>query len=147
MPIIRRLALDRRPQEMVRFLKFAAVGALGMVIDLSVLYLLRSVAGLPLLVAASISFSLAVISNFTWNRLWTFPESRARRLVSQLGTFAFVNVIGLGINNGVLWLLYNLIRSSVREPWNYLLAKVVAIGIVLFWNYGANRASTYRGIE
>ncbi len=147
MPLIRRLALTERPQELARFLKFATVGALGMLVDLTTLYVLRSLAGWPLLIAASLSFSLAVTSNFTWNRLWTFPESRTRPLVSQLGSFALINIVGLGINNAVLALLYGQLKSWINEPWSYLLAKVLAIGIVLFWNYGANRATTYKGIQ
>jgi putative flippase GtrA len=33
------------------------------------------------------------------------------------------------------------------DPPAYLAAKVIAIGVVLFWNYGANRIWTYRGIR
>ena len=147
LPLINRLELDRRPRELVRFLKFATVGAFGMVVDLSILNLLHHVVGLPLLVANSISFSTAVVSNFTWNRLWSFPESRERPILSQLGQFALVNVIGLGINNLVLWAVFNLITNFVPDPFDYNLAKITAIGVVLFWNYGVNRVWTYKGIE
>jgi putative flippase GtrA len=147
LPVVNRLGLDRRPRELIRFLKFASVGAIGMVVDLSVLNFLHKVVGLPLLVSNSISFSTAVVSNFTWNRLWTFPESRQRPLVAQLGQFALVNVIGLGINNAVLWIVFNLIRDFIPDPWNYNLAKITAIGVVLFWNYGINRVWTHKGIE
>ena len=147
LPVINRLGLDRRPQELVRFLKFATVGAFGMVVDLTVLNVMHKVFGLPLLVANSISFSVAVVSNFTWNRLWTFPESRQRPIAKQLGQFAIVNIIGLAINNLVLWTVFNLIKGFIPDPLNYNLAKIVAIGVVLFWNYSVNRAWTYRGIE
>ncbi len=147
LPGIRRMGLDKKPREVVRFLKFAAVGALGMVVDLTVLNVMYKVVGLPLLAANTISFSTAVLSNFTWNRLWTFPESRQRSLIPQLAQFALVNIIGLAINNLVLWVVYNLIKSFVPDPLDYNLAKIVAIGIVLFWNYGMNRLWTYKGID
>ncbi len=147
LPIINRLKIARHPREFVRFLKFATVGAIGMVVDLSILNVMHKAVGLPLLVANSISFTTAVISNFTWNRLWTFPESRQRPLLSQLGQFALVNVIGLGINNAVLWAAFQGTRQIVPDPWDYNLAKVLAIGVVLFWNYFVNRAWTYRGIK
>jgi len=147
LPLINRLELDRRPRELVRFLKFATVGAFGMVVDLSILNLLHHVVGLPLLVANSISFSTAVVSNFTWNRLWSFPESRERPILNQLGQFALVNVVGLGINNLVLWAVFRLITNFVPDPFDYNLAKITAIGVVLFWNYGVNRVWTYKGIE
>jgi putative flippase GtrA len=147
LPGIRHTALARRPREVVRFLKFATVGAIGMVVDLSVLNIMHKVFGLPLLVANTISFTTAVCSNFTWNRLWTFPESRQRPLVPQLAQFALVNVIGLAINNLVLWAVFTLINGFVPDPLDYNLAKIVAIGVVLFWNYAINRIWTYRGIE
>ena len=106
LPLINRLGFARRPKEFVRFLKFASVGMIGMVVDLTVLNVMHKVFGLPLLVANTISFTTAVISNFTWNRRWTFPESRERPIGSQLGKFTLVNVIGLAINNLVLWLAF-----------------------------------------
>lgn len=147
LPIINRLGLVERPKELARFLKFAAVGLLGMAVDLTILNVMHKAVGLPLLVSNSISFTTAVISNFTWNRLWTFPESRQRPIIPQLGQFALVNVIGLGINNLVLWAVFQLTTQFVRDPWDYNLAKVTAIGVVLFWNYFVNRLWTYRGIE
>ncbi len=147
LPVINRLGLDRRRHEIVRFLKFASVGTVGMVVDFTVLNICHLVLGLPLLVSNSISFTTAVVSNFTWNRMWTFPESRQRPLATQLGQFALVNVIGLMINNAVLWIIVHAIDDIVPYPYDYNLAKAVAIGVVLFWNYGANRAWTYRGIH
>jgi len=147
LPVLSHLGLSRRPKEVIRFLKFATVGAIGMVVDLGILNLLHKGFGLHLLVANSVSFSSAVLSNFTWNRLWTFPESRSRPLLPQLGQFALVNVIGLGINNLVLWVVFHLITGFIPDPLDYNLAKIVAIGVVLFWNYGVNRVWTYRGIE
>ena len=147
LPLINRLGIARRPKELVRFLKFATVGAIGMVVDLTVLNVMHKVFGLPLLVANTISFTTAVISNFTWNRLWTFPESRERPIGSQLGQFALVNIVGLAINNAVLWLAFQVTQQIVPDPWDYNLAKVFAIGVVLFWNYFVNRAWTYKGID
>jgi putative flippase GtrA len=147
LPLINRLGISHRPKEFVRFLKFATVGATGMVVDLTVLNVMHKVFGLPLLVANTISFTTAVISNFTWNRLWTFPESRERPIGTQLGQFTLVNVVGLVINNVVLLLAFQITQKVVPDPWDYNLAKVFAIGVVLFWNYFVNRAWTYKGIE
>ncbi len=157
LPVINRLPVAQQPKEFARFLKFAIVGVTGMVVDLSILNLLHRVILPPilpgmetasrLLVANSFSFTAAVISNFTWNRLWTFPESRRRPIIPQLGQYTFVNVIGLGINNVVLYAVFHLVVRLIPDPFDYNLAKITAIGVVLFWNYFVNRAWTYRGIE
>jgi putative flippase GtrA len=135
-----------RPKEFNRFAKFAIVGALGAIIDFGLLNLMRGVFGWDLLWANTFSVSVAILSNFTWNRYWTFPESRSRKKRIQLPQFALVNLIGLIINNAIVLGIDAILVSQVGEPWSYNIAKAVAIGVVLFWNFGVNRLWTYRGL-
>ena len=119
---------EMRPKELTRFVKFAIVGAFGAVIDFGLLNLLRGFFGWPLLWANTVSVSVAIVSNFIWNRLWTFPESRERPLHTQFGQFASVNVVGLGINEIVflgtdaLWF-----GTMFVHPLDYNVAKAAAI--------------------
>jgi putative flippase GtrA len=166
LPLVGRVwtRLLRNPRELERFLKFAIVGTIGAVVDFIVLNVMKLTferVGLgvgwnwsmephqiQLVAANAISFSTAVLSNFTWNRLWTFPESRERPLGGQLVQFAIVNILGLGINTLVLLVMDQYVfQHFVSERLSYNLAKALAIGIVLFWNFGVNRIWTYRGIE
>jgi putative flippase GtrA len=155
-------------KEAKRFIKFSLVGALGAIIDFGVLNLLIFGLGLDTsiqkIIANIISTSVAIVSNFTWNRLWTFPESRSRKKRYQLVQFTLVNLIGLVINTGIFsltdhFLYLPLLNSSTffngnsfllapftPETLAIQLAKATAIGIVLFWNFGANRLWTYRGL-
>lgn len=142
-------ALERargNARELERFIKFALVGTLGAVVDFSVLNFLILTFGWSKALANTFSFSAAVLSNFTWNRLWTFPESRQRPIRTQLPQFALVNLIGLGINQ----LVFLSLDHYVFGPWlgrlGYNVAKAIAILIVLFWNYGINRIWTYKGL-
>lgn len=135
-----------RPKEFNRFAKFALVGALGALIDFGLLNLMRQVFGWDLLWANTFSVCVAMISNFIWNRYWTFPESRSRKKRTQLPQFVLVNLIGLLINNVIVVGIDALLVSHVGEPWSYNIAKAFAIGVVLFWNFGANRLWTYRGL-
>jgi putative flippase GtrA len=139
------LYVDNR-KELVRFIKFAIVGAIGAVIDFGVLNLMHKAFFWPLLWANTLSVSIAILSNFTWNRLWTFPESRSRRKREQLPQFALINFVGLGINNLIVVGLAAFFGGFIADPWHYNLAKAIAIGVVLFWNFGANRLWTYRGL-
>ena len=132
-------------KELERFVKFALVGTLGAVVDFSVLNFGILVLGFSKPVANTFSFSAAVLSNFTWNRLWTFPESRNRPVLPQLAQFTLVNVAGYFINQTIfLGLDYLLLhRWGVL---GYNLSKAIATLVVLFWNFGVNRIWTFRGI-
>jgi putative flippase GtrA len=133
--------------EFKRFLKFAMVGLFGAIVDYTVLTLLVLEFGIDKAVANLFSVSAAIISNFIWNRLWTFPESQSKPVHSQFVQFAIVNIIGLGINELVFVGVDRLIFEPAVGQYGFLLAKAVAIGVVLFWNFGANRVTTYRHIR
>ena len=164
------LCYDNR-REFKRFAKFSIVGAIGAVIDFAVLTLMHTGFGWPplnlipswnilnqilnlihtgfdwpLLSANTLSVSTAIVSNFTWNRLWTFRESRSRRKREQLPRFALINFVGLAINNLIVVGLAAVFTHFITGPWDVYLAKAIAIGVVLFWNFGANRLWTYRGL-
>ncbi|MCL4393206.1 MAG: GtrA family protein [Chloroflexi bacterium] len=133
--------------EMSRFLKFAAVGAVGAIVDFGVLNLLVLRFGWPKEYANLVSVTCAIFSNFVWNRLWTFPESRERPLHTQFGQFALVNFAGLLINQFVFvtsdsWVY----AGAFPHPLDYNVAKATAILVVLFWNFFVNRRWTYRGM-
>ena len=136
--------------EVKRFIKFMIVGGFGAVLDIAVLNILILVFDVPKFYANIISVTCAIISNFTWNRLWTFPESRQHPVHSQLGKFATVNLVGLGINQLVFLVTDNFIFLPLmpeHETLAYNLAKLCAIGVVLFWNFGINRIWTYRHVK
>ena len=135
-----------KEKEIERFLKVMVVGAIGFVVDFGTLNLLVLVFGLDVLVANTVSFSLAVLSNFTWNRLWTYPDSRSKPIRAQLVQFTSVNIIGWGINTLVLWLLTPFFTDMVGEL-GYNIAKAIATIIVLFWNFFVNRYWTYNDVE
>lgn len=144
-------------KERERFLKFAVVGAIGAVIDFGVMNLLTQVFAMPLVAAGTISFICAVISNFVWNRYWTYPESRSRAIAHQLAMFFAVNVAGVGIRIPILHfmeppLFRALENLKFRLPLaSDLMAKnltlALAVGIVMLWNFFVNRYWTYNDID
>ena len=155
---------ETNQREISRFLKFSIVGALGAVIDFGVLNLLVQLAGFPKVLANSCSFTTAVISNFVWNRLWVYPETRGDPLRKQFVQFFVVNIAGLVINTAIFyasdrWFLgeMGLLAGPVGAlalaigmahfDLAYNGAKVIATGVVLFWNFFVNRLWTFRHVR
>src|SRR5512134_1868082 len=102
-------------KERTRFLKFATVGALGSVIDIGIANLLTHWFDMRLVWAGSLSFICAVISNFTLNRYWTYPDSRSRPLLHQLGMFFLVNSIGIAIRIPILHFVEPLMAREFED--------------------------------
>lgn len=144
-------------KERNRFIRFALVGALGAAIDFVVMNVLSHFANMPLVYAGTISFICAVINNFTWNRFWTYPESRSRPLLGQLGMFFLVNLAGIAIRIPTLhYLEPPLLRffegtfhttHNTAEFYARNLTLAVALGIVMLWNFFVNRYWTYNDID
>ena len=144
-------------KERERFLKFAAVGVIGAIIDFGVMNLLTQVTGMDLVPAGTISFICAVISNFIWNRFWTYPDSRSRPIARQLVMFFVVNTAGVAIRIPILHFveppMINAMESiNLSGPFlPELLAKnftlAVAVGIVMLWNFFVNRYWTYNDVD
>jgi len=149
-------------KEIGRFVKFSIVGTVGAVVDFGTLYLLHIILHLPIVLSNTCSFTAAVISNFIWNRYWTYPDSRSKPVRTQLLQFFAVNVAGWGINTGLLLLLrfpcVSLVGGLsphlllVREAeliykLGYNLAKAIATVVVLFWNFFVNRFWTYSDVR
>jgi putative flippase GtrA len=144
------------PTERTRFFKFALVGAFGALIDFGIMNLLVAIAHAPFVIAGTISFICAVISNFTWNRFWTYPESRSKPLIGQLGQFSLVNAAGLLIRLPILHfgepaldqILTSLtITTRIHQVLSHNITLAVAVGMVMMWNFFVNRYWTYNDID
>jgi putative flippase GtrA len=145
-------------RERGRFMRFAVVGLIGAVVDFGVANLLTTFFHVALTPAGIVSFIAAIISNFTWNRFWTYPDSRSKNIVRQLTEFSVVSVVGLLIRVPVLEFLKPQVLSflqglSFELPFfstrfyanNITLA--TAVIIVMFWNFFVNRYWTYRDVD
>lgn len=144
--------------ERERFLRFALVGIIGAVVDFGTFNLLTSFTAVPPVWASVISFAAAVVSNFLWNRFWTYPDSRSKPVTQQVTQFGLVSVIGLGIRTPLFaWLERVLIRGlGGMLPKNFIfsstflghnLALASAVLVVMMWNFFANRFWTYNDCE
>lgn len=128
-----------------RFIKFGIVGASGVVVNLSVLYagqefLFRTITQetLRLNISLALAILIATISNFSWNRRWTWHDRRSLRtttLVVQFGQYALACWVGTAIQVG----LTNVFALFLH----YLPANLIAVVIASLFNFVANDLWTF----
>ncbi len=146
------------PRERTRFLRFAMVGVIGAVVDFGTFNFLTITTPIPAVWASVISFTAAVVSNFLWNRFWTYPNSRSKAISRQVGQFILVSVIGLGIRTPLFAFLEKVLLRFFAGvlPKNFFLpstfvghntALAIAILVVMLWNFFANRYWTYNDVS
>lgn len=117
--------------------KFGLVGVLNTAIDFGILNFLISITGITagrgIIAMNTLSFSIAVINSYFWNKEWVFPG----RKKSNFMLFLIVSFIGIGINSGVVYTLTTFVPPVIVSSdtlWANL-AKVLATGLSLIWNF------------
>ncbi len=128
--------LDKIVKNNSQFLKYAFGGAVAFVVDVSLLYILTDVAGLWYLWSATFSFTVAAFVNYLFQRFWTF-KSQERRVVRQFLTFLSLQLVGLFINNSMMYL-----TVEYLGVW-YLVAKAFAALVVLIWNFWSSKVFVF----
>lgn len=152
-------AFITNPRERRRFFRFLVVGTIGFLVDFGIFNLLYRGIGISYVLSGDISLFCAIISNFFWNRIWTYPDSRSKPIVRQFMQFTIVNLIGgLPIRTAILKYLEPVVTKlfhSVREDYFFLTADwmgkystfIIAVFIVLLWNFFVNRYWTYSDVK
>jgi len=116
--------------------KFAAVGLLGMGIDFFITWICKEKLQINKFIANGIGFSIAVVNNYIFNRIWTF-SSKNPQVFQQFLYFLGISSIGLLLNTSFLYLFHQKLKL------NFYLSKLLAIGIVFIWNFTANLLFTF----
>jgi putative flippase GtrA len=126
----------RRPHNWVQLAKFCTVGATGYVINLAVFSALVLGAGWHHLLAATVSFLVAVTNNYLWNRLWTFRGQRGH-VAYQGIRFLLVAVCALAANLVILDLLIAFGLEKIP-------AQAIAVILVTPLNFVGNKLWSFR---
>lgn len=118
-----------------QFGKFSMIGGLCTAIQYVVLVLLVSMFGLDATLASSIGFLLSAGLNFDLNYRLTFASTAP--YAGAALSFILVAAVGFGANAALMALCTRALGL------HYLVAQVLSTGVVLCWNFYANRRWTY----
>ena len=120
----------------LKFLKFGVVGILGMAVDFFITWLCKEKLQFNKYISNSIGFIIAASSNYFFNRVWTF-QSTNNQIVKEYSSFLLISIFGLGLNNLIMYVVHE------KMKFNFYLAKIMATGIVVLWNFFANYFFTF----
>ena len=122
-----------------QFMRFVVVGFINTGIDFCTYLLLTRFVDYfdtHKVIATSIAFVMAATNSYFMNKFWTFRDP-SKEYGTQYLKFFSVSLIGFGLNAGMF---YVLLEFGLFD----ILAKVITIGIVLFWNFLANKFWTFK---
>ena len=139
-----------------RYIKFGIVGASGTVVNIAVLYLAKTYLfhdvepeKFRLGISLALAIFIATLSNFTWNRLWTWADRQEalardlgapraplpKRLVVQFGRYCLASWFGMAFQFGVtIWLSHHMVDWA---------ANIISIVLASVINFLANDRWTF----
>jgi dolichol-phosphate mannosyltransferase len=126
----------------LRFARFNAVGALGIGVQLTALWVLVELWGVNYAVATPPAVIAAVVHNFFWHRRWTWRDRPTRGLETAL---TFARFLG---TNGTVSVLGNLVTMILLVSWaglNPVAANAIAIATSGLINFGMSNVFVFRG--
>src|SRR5690349_6575306 len=125
-------------------LRFAAVGGVGVVIDVVAFNILRatllpdgSIAG-AVLIAKAAATTLAILANWAGNRWWTFRDRHGRSITVEMASFFAVSLVGSLIALGCLAISHYLLGFTSALADN-LSANVIGLLLGSLFRFVASR--------
>lgn len=112
-----------------QILRFAVVGGGAFLIDYGIMIFLTEVIGINYLISSGISFTVSVIFNYIMSVKWVFNVTEDRSQTQDFLVFIVLSVIGLGINQLVMWLAVDKLGIF------YMISKIGATAIVMVYNF------------
>lgn len=121
-----------------QFYSYFAAAGVGYAGDLLTLFYLHQVLGAHYLLSAAAGFLVGLAILYVISKRYVFGASKLSSKTAEIGLFALIGVVGLGILTLLMWLLTGIFGV------NYLLAKIAATVMVYTWNFFARR-TMYHG--
>lgn len=134
---VRTVLKGRTDRTIVQFIRYGMVAVVALAFDFGTYALLVRVADTHPVVAATIGFTLGLFVNYLLSILWVFNQ-RARSRRFEMAAFLAIGLIGLGLTDLFIWLM------AIEWHFDELLSKLVATGIVFFWNFGARKVLLFK---
>lgn len=124
-----------------QFSKFVAVGLLNTGLDFLVLNLEMMMTGITsgpaMFILNSVSFSVATMNSYFFNKYWTFQDKEKAQEGSKFSLFLTVSIIGVVINGSIVYAVTTFVPPmfGLSETLWANFAKAAATGVSLFCNF------------
>lgn len=135
-----------------QFAKYATVGFANTAVDFGTLNLLMWLthiySGKTIFLLNTISFLVAVIHSYIWNKLWTF-KAGGKNITSQFLQFVVVSLVGALINGAIVYTISTLVSPmfGLADVIWANAAKAIATGVALVWNFLGYKFVVFRRKE
>jgi putative flippase GtrA len=132
------LVKDQTDRTKIQLFRYIFVGGVAFAVDFISLFILTNYLGIYYLISAAIAFTLGLLLNYILSVKWVFNRRTIENRTFEFGIFAFIGIVGLGLNEVFIWFFTQDLQIY------YLISKILASIIILFWNFFARKFILFR---
>lgn len=122
----------------IQLFRYIFIGGGAFIVDIGALYILTNFFGIYYLVSAAIAFILGLIMNYALSITWVFKKHNLNSQSLEIGIFSLIGIVGLSFNEVFIWIF------TVKFGFYYLISKIMAAIIILFWNFFARKFTLFK---
>ena len=132
-----------------QFLRYLIVGGLAAFIDIIVFFFCVTFISPNIYLSKTISFIFSLLVNFLLSRSWVFSKG-SNNFKRDFLVFSLVGLIGLVLSYLILFILLQkgflvfIFPTTLNETTIKSIANVIAISIVIFWNFNARKKFVFK---
>jgi putative flippase GtrA len=128
---MKELIVGKTQNTFYQFIRYLFVGGFAAAIDTGCLYLLHNHLAVNYLAAAVVGFLLGLLTNYLISIMWIFESTGKTK--EEVLLFSMIGVGGLAWTELILWLSVRVAHTPV------MIAKGIALIVVLVWNFGMRK--------
>lgn len=123
----------------LQFFRYLICGGTSTLCDMTVLFVLTYFLDVTHVIAATISYIIGSVTNYTLNTILVFKSSG--KVKKEFSVFVTIGIFGLLWTDLIIWLLAD------KFMLNVMIAKVVAVILVLNWNFFMRKKFVFSASE
>ncbi len=127
---------------LAQIIRFGIVGCIAFLIDFTIYTFMCNVLGIHYIIAGFFGFTISLIANYILSMKFVFEGKEDVSKKREFVIFVVLSVIGLGLNELILFVCIDGIYQSIQELQQLItvaqmnvMAKIIATGIVMVYNF------------
>lgn len=113
----------------LQLIKFGIVGGISTLLDYGLMLLFAEVFDIFYLLSSTLSYTISLVFNYIASMRYVFRGREDMNKLKEFLIFTVLCLMGLGINQLVLWLIVEYAGIDYR------ISKIGATGVVMIWNF------------
>lgn len=122
----------------LKIVKYFAVGGIAAIVNLGIFFIFAKIMGFNYLLIAAISFVIATLVNYQLSVMHVFESGVRFEKKQEIFWVYAISLIGMGIDLATLRFCVDILSIEL------MLSKIIATGVVFFWNYYARKHFVFK---